>query len=93
MCDEKNGYAFAGVENFLWENFLPGLFFRKFKSLPSITGTLSTTPANKSFLGLQNLVTSADEKPLSSQRAITELIRAVMGESEFPTTDYLQEVN
>ena len=67
--------VFAGVDNLLWETFLPCIFFRKPKSLPPIAGILSMTPVNKSGLGLQNLVTSADEKYLSFQRASTELIR------------------
>ena len=49
-------------------------------------------PANKSGLGLQNLVTSANKKFTSSQRASTELIRALMGESGFSTTYHFHEV-
>ena len=47
-------------------------------------------PVNKSVPGLQNLVTSANEKFRSSQRARTELIRAVTGESEFSTANNLE---
>ena len=46
----------------------------------------------KTGLGLQNLVTSANEKILSSQRTSTELIRGVTRECEFPTADHLQRV-
>ena len=47
---------------------------------------------NKSGLGLQKLVTSADEKLLSLQCASTELIRYVKGEDGFSTDDGLQAV-
>ena len=62
---KNTGYAFAGVEQLLRENFLPYLFFRKSKYLQSIVGILSTFPAKKSGLGLQKPVTLADEKYLS----------------------------
>ena len=64
------------------------LFFGKSKSLTPLTGILSTMPVKKAGLGLQNPVTSADEKYLSSRRASTELIRAVTGEGEFSTADH-----
>ena len=50
------------------------------------------TLVKKSGLGLQNPVTSANEKFLSLRCARTELIRAVMEESAFPTTNHLQAV-
>ena len=50
------------------------------RTLPSIIGTLSSMLVKKSVLGLQNLVTPADENFLSSLCAITELIRAMKGE-------------
>ena len=71
---------------------LPHLFFGKLKSLPPTIGTSSTMPVKKNGLGLQNLVTSANEKILSSQRTSTELIRGVTRECEFPTADHLQRV-
>ena len=55
-------YSFAGVEKLLRETFLSCLFFRKSISLPPIVGTLSTILVKKAGLGLQNPVTSADEK-------------------------------
>ena len=60
---------------------MPCLFFGKSKFLSSIVGTLSTMAVKKSGFGIQNAVTSDDEKFLISQRTSTELIRAVMGES------------
>ena len=87
---EKNiGYVFAVVEKLLRETFLPHLFFRKYKSLPPIVGTLSTILVNKFGLDLQKPVTSSDERYQSLQRARTELIRSVTRESDFPTADYL----
>ena len=50
--------------------------------------TLSTIMFKKSGLGLQNPVTSADEKYLSLRHASTELIRYVTGKSEFSTADH-----
>ena len=80
---KNTGYAFAGVEKLIIENFLPHLFFGKPKSLPPIVVNLSTMPAKKSVLGLQNPMTSANEKFLSLKCAIAELIRDVKGESDF----------
>ena len=48
--------------------------------------------AKKYILGLQTMVTSANEKYISLQRASTELIGAVTDESEFSTANHLQEV-
>ena len=56
------GRMFTGLENILRETFLPHLFFVKSKSLPHILGTLSTMLVNKSGLGLQDSVTSANDK-------------------------------
>ena len=89
---KNTGYAFVGVEKILQETFLPCFFFVKSKSLPSIVGTLSMVLVKKSGLGLQNSVTSADEKPLSLQHLRTELIRYMKGESKFSAADYLQVV-
>ena len=88
---KKNmGYVFAGVKKVIWENFLPRLFFGKSKSLPSIVGTLSTMPVNKSVLDLQKLVMAADKKIHNLQRASKELIRALTGESKFSIADRLK---
>ena len=46
----------------------------------------------KSGLGLQNLVTQANEKFLILQRASEEFIRAVGGENEFSTACHLHVV-
>ena len=62
-CVMKNtGCAFVGVEKLSYKNFLPFLFLIKSKYFPSIVVTLSMIPVNKSGLGLQYPVTSADEK-------------------------------
>ena len=49
-------------------------------------------PIKKGGLGLQNLLTSSDEKSPSLQLSSTEPIRIMKGENEFSTTDNLQEV-
>ena len=49
-------------------------------------------PVKKSSLGIQNPVTSANEKLRSLERDSTELISAVMVESEFPTANFLQVI-
>ena len=77
---ENTGYVFARVEKFLQETLLSHLFFVKSKSLLSMVVTLSTILDMKSGLGLQKPVPLANEKLLSSQRASTELIRAMMRE-------------
>ena len=89
----KTGYAFLVVEKLLGGIFLPCFFFGKLKYLPSIAVTLSTFPLKKSGLGFQNTVTSDNENFLSLQHLSTEIIRAVMGESEFSTAGHLQLVN
>ena len=62
-------YEFAEVERNLQETFLPRFFFVKSEFLPSIVGNLGTMPVNKSVMGLENMVTSANEKFLSFQCA------------------------
>ena len=79
MRDKNTRYAFTGVEKLLQETFLPHLFFGRLNISP-IVGTLSTMPVKKYGLVLPNPVMSAKEKFLSSQRAVTELIRSVTGE-------------
>ena len=89
LREENTGDVFAGAGKHLQETFLSCLFFKKSKSFSSFIGTLSTITANKSGLGLQNPVTSANEKYLSLQCASMELIRYVTGEGEFSNTDQL----
>ena len=91
-CDKNMGYVFTGVKKLLWETFLPRLFIVKSKYLPPIVESLSTILDKKSGLGLQNMVTSANERILSLKRASTELIRDGMGESEFSIADNVQAV-
>ena len=83
------GDTFAGVEKMIWETFLPHLFFGKTKTLAPIVGALSTMMVNKSELGLLNLVTSAQEKYLRSQRGSAELVWAVTGGAFF-NADHLR---
>ena len=61
------------------ETFLPCIFFGKTKTLSPAVGDLSTMTAKKSGLGLLNLVTSYQEKYLSSTQGSAELVRAVTG--------------
>ena len=89
---KENGYAFVGVEKLLWGTFLPCLFFGESKYLPPIVGTLSTMPVNKSNLGIQDLVTSSNDKYLSLICTSRDLIGSLAGESEFSTTYNLQAV-
>ena len=81
--------AFTGVEKLLCKNFLPRILFRKSKSLTPFIESLSAPPIKKSILGLQNTVTSADKKYLSSRHASMEMIQSVTGEVKFSTTDRL----
>ena len=46
--------VFEGVENILWEIFLPRLFFGEPKSLTPLIGTIITLPVKKSGLGGRN---------------------------------------
>ena len=48
-------------------------FFGKLKFITPLVGTLSTMPVKKAILGLQNTVTSTNEKFLSQQGEITEM--------------------
>ena len=68
------GGAFIGVEDILWEDFFPHLFFGNSKYLTPLIGTLSTIPEKKSGLGLLNPVTSENEKYPSLKYASMELI-------------------
>ena len=68
------------------------IFFGKWKTLPSILGTLSTLPVNKYGLGLHNPVTSAAEKYTSLLHANYNMIGAVTGEMQFSTADHLRAV-
>ena len=49
-------------------------------------------PVKNSRLGLQNYMTSANEKYLSSRCVIMELIRAVVVEGGFSNANQLQEL-
>ena len=80
------------VENLIREKKNPCLFFGKSKSLLSIIRTLSTMPVKKSGLGLQDLVTSSNDKYLSLICTSRDLIGSLAGESEFSTTYNLQAV-
>ena len=87
----NTGDTFSGVEKLLWGIFLPRLFFINSKSLTPLIGTLSTIPAKKANLGLQNPVMSAKNN-LSSQCTRAELILAVMGEVKLSTANKLLEL-
>ena len=50
-------------------------------------------PVKKYGLGLLNLVTSSQEKYLSSQRGITELVQAVTGGGAFSNADHLRTLS
>ena len=65
------------------ETFLPRIFFGNTKNLFPVVGVLSTIPVKKYGLGLLNLVTSSQEKYLSSTRGSTEIVRAVTGGGVF----------
>ena len=75
---EYMGHMFAGMEKLTQEILLTCIFYEKSKSLPSIVGTLSTMPVNKSGLFLQYLVTSANNKYHSLRRVISDLIGTVL---------------
>ena len=86
------GYAFAGVENMLWETFLSIPFFINTKTLSPIIGALITIPVNKCVLVLLNPVTPSKEKHLSYQRRSAELIWDVTGGGALSTVDHLLEL-
>ena len=73
------GDEFAGVDKMIRETFLPRLFFGMTKTLSPIVGTLSKILIKVAGIGLLNLVTSANNKYLRSQRGSVELITAVTG--------------
>ena len=85
--------AFAGVEKIIQETFLPRIFFGNTKTLFPVIGYLSTMSVNKYVMVLLNPLTSAQEKYLSSQRGIAELVRAVTGGGEFSNADHLQTLS
>ena len=80
------------VEKLIRETFLSCLFFGKYKSLLYIIRTLSRMPVKKSGLGLQDPMTSSNDKYLSLLCAISDLIGDVTGESGSSTTYNLQAV-
>ena len=83
------GYTFAGVEKILWETFLLRLLFVKSKPIPPIVEILFMMLFKKYVLGLQYLVTSADNKNIRLLRASSELLEFFTGERAFPTADHL----
>ena len=85
--------SFAGVEKMICKTFLPRLFFGKTKHLSPIVGALSTMLTRKDGLGLLNIVTSAQEKYLSSTQGSAELTRDVMGGGELSNADHLQTLS
>ena len=80
---KDTGYEIAGVEKLLQENVLPSIFFGKSKYFPSIVVTLSTIAFNKYSLGLQDPVTSDNNKYLSFLHTSSKLIGATTRESVF----------
>ena len=81
--------AFAGVEMMIQETLFPRLFFGNTNSLLSIVGALGTMPVKKAVLILLNTVSSVNDKYLSVQRTITELIWYVTGGGTFSRADHL----
>ena len=76
----------------LQKTFLTRLLFGKSKTLSLIIETLSMIPVKKSRLGLPNPVTSTNKNFLTSQRASTELIQAVMREGVLSNADHLLDI-
>ena len=72
---------------FMWENFLPRLFFGKSKKVPPVLGYLSTLLVNKSGMGLQNPVTLETEKYNNLLRASYKIIGEVTGKKAFSAND------
>ena len=70
------------MEKLFGKTLLPLLSFRKSKYLPPIVGTLSTIMVKKSGIGIQDPVTSANNKCLSLIHASSELIDSITGERE-----------
>ena len=89
---KNTGYPFAGVEKLIQETLLPCLFSGKYKSIPTIIGTLSKIPVKKSGLILKNPVMSDNEKCLSSRRACSELIKVMNRKRKFTTSNHPQAV-
>ena len=56
MVQELNG-----LRKVLWENVLPQLLYGLLKTLPQVVGALSMFLVNKSGMGIQNPMTSAEE--------------------------------
>ena len=74
---KDTGQAFAGLEKFMQENFLPRILFGRPKTLPPVVGALSKFPVKKYGTGLQNPVTPEKEKYNSSLRASCKLIGTI----------------
>ena len=84
------GGAFAGVEKMIRDTFLSCLLFGKTKTLSTIVEALSTMTVKKSGLGVLNLVTSAQEKYLSSMWGSAKLVEAVTEGGAFSNADHLR---
>ena len=74
LITKNTGDVFTVVEKILLETFLPCLLFRKSKTLSLIVGNVSTILVKKAGMGLLNPVMSTNEKYISLQHSITELI-------------------
>ena len=81
--------AFAEVEKMIQGNFLPRLLLGTTKTLSPIVGALSKMPIRTVIIRLLNIVTSAKEKYLKSQRVSAELIWPVMGGGVFSNTNHI----
>ena len=83
MCDKGYRAGVCGAGKFSPRICLPCLFFGKLKTLPPIVGALGTLLVKKTGMGIQNTVTSANEKYTSLLHASDELIGAVKSERFF----------
>ena len=80
----------------LFEKILPKtnlrLFFGRSKTLPPVLGYQSKLPVKKSGVGLQNSMTSSEDKYTSSLCASYGIIGAVKGKREFSTDNHILAV-
>ena len=70
---------------------MPLLFFGRLKTLPPVVGGLIKFPVNKLGLGLQNPVTSSENKYTSLLHESCDLIDAVTGKRDFSTADHIRD--
>ena len=61
-CEKRHGVRVRGSGEASSGNLLPRLFFGKYKYFSPVVVTLSTMPVKKGGLGLQDLVTSSNDK-------------------------------